>query len=330
VEGQGQYVRGVERSLFLRIGGVLLEVLAGLLLAFPSRAGQYELSLDNVQGNVTITDAFGTQNTPLSDANYESNFLFGASLSYTCTETYSYEWVADSTLDSDPPVAETQQLTATASLDLASTSSVYYYGGGGSASAGMGGPTASASASTVFVEDGSGGHYEDAPGNTSGSCPIYKSVSLSGWSGTFTVTYTGSLTVSGGIQGRFTMQRTGGGTSKYIYIQSPKHGAQFSTGAGSDPNDWVYINIVFDGKWKEPAALAGRRFYVRTYSQFVTLPLHSNNPWDSWASTQAHIESPVNSQPGGTCTLDSSTRFPPTTSDLRVVWSRPNIESLSS
>lgn len=215
-------------------------------------AGHYEWMVDEGSGTVNINTGGSTTNISLTSPDFDSSTAvsgyFTGSLAYQYEEKYSYYWVPDPALDEDPPVDTNVEFTPSADLLFSGYSGMMWEPGSGSASFSVNGEGASAAMTTATTPPPVGSITSD----TSGHYDVHPTVTLSGYQGEFTLSYTGAMDAgeNSAVSGVFKTRGAGGNRTPpgFIRITTPPPGGANeykATIAVTPPN----AAVNFRGKW---------------------------------------------------------------------------------
>lgn len=289
--------------LSFRWCNIVWSVFILLVAAGPARAGYYAAYPESGSGTLSVSYGDYSETTPLSTPDFEAQIGGDAGVSYTYTETWRYSWEPTSEEFDDLPIDTVYSVGGTVQFDLVPTYMDPPQGGSGSGSFSCGDDNVSASITSS--EDG----QVMSEANVGVPLWVQSEHLLSGWDGTFTVSYSGSLSTTGAMMGMVMFMRDAHGgeiPGKLVYIVSPRRDPiQTFNAPGAEPQ-----NIRVEGVWKRRSDLANETFRIKfggtdfNYWPKVgpipvppTIPVSANTPtnWHDWAYEQLY--NPL--QPGG-------------------------------
>ena len=277
-------IPGGSQRIIRTCGGIGAMVLA-LVFAGPARAGYYSVYPLEGSGSLTVTHSDGSNTTvPLFGLGFMQSLSPGDVLTYAYSETMQYSWEPTNDDYDDLPIDTTVTLRGTAQFDFWGTPGAMYESGNASGAITMAGDSASASLTVTAGIGVTGSENVGVPQQ------LQADHFCSGWEGTFSLGYSGSVTISGPIVGEVSFFKDPGYMQpvKLIYVIRPRRGSQF------DIENNAYPDIAIEGVWKRLPSLPSLTFTFRvlltgTYKAFgdpdptVALTYYVANVWNTWS-----------------------------------------------
>lgn len=257
-------------------------------------AGHYEWVLDEGGGSVVVTSDPSRDPILLTSPSFDSAAAlpdnFTGSLTYEYNETYSYYWVPDLSVEDDEPVDRYIDFQTTGDLIFSEYSDMGWEPGSASASFTVNGQTVNAGMTTSTTPAPTGSVTNDV---SLRDFSIHALVHLSGYTGQFTLSYSGALHAgtNSAIMGRILVMAPIGNVQPddYMFLYTPKAGTDFianQPNPGGAPGR-PYNEVLYGGDWLSDGAPEHEiRFTKTDQDGFVwrdktgcITPPKRKNPW---------------------------------------------------